>query len=151
MLCILIHSDSQKYLPFAKQVQGVSVLGTSLRSEHSSPGVHSPWPHCRFLSPSSWDIGTTLSQQLVSSPPRPSGTTLLPIRATKDAQDGRLQSKCLQPTGHSFSRCSTTYGSGRSSSLRFQGSGDSSTAHNLSSQPVLSFFLCLTNQFTPHC
>ena len=37
-------------------------LGTSLRSMHSSPGVHSPWAHCCRLSPSSGDIGITLSR-----------------------------------------------------------------------------------------
>ena len=90
---IPIHSDSQKYVRFVYKNKVLSVLETSLWSKHSSPGIHSSVAHCSQLSSSSRDIGITISQRLVSLPHRPSGTTLPLIRATEDAQDGRLHTK----------------------------------------------------------
>ena len=69
-ICVLSRNDpprQQEVPSLCFHEQGVSVQGTSIQSKHRSPGVHTPASYCGRLSPSSRNIGTILSQRLISS------------------------------------------------------------------------------------
>ena len=63
--------QASMYLRFALRKQSLSILSTSLRSEHSPSGFYSFGTHYGRLPPSSGDFGYSIPQQLVSSPPGP--------------------------------------------------------------------------------
>ena len=100
--------------------------------EHSPSGVYSFGAHRDRLPPSSRDFGYPVPRRLVSSPPRPSGSTLLPVSVTEYARPGGFCSEQEEirtgpSTGYLVSWCSVAPGSGKSLPSRVQGSGDYST------------------------
>ena len=95
--------------------QSLSVMSTSLRSEHSPSGIYLFGAHYDRLPPSSGDFGYSLPRRLVSSSPRPPSSTLPLI--TLDLVGFILNRK----------KSEFTFGSGESLIPRIQGLGDSST------------------------
>ena len=73
--------------------QGLSVPGTSLRSEQSHSDFYSLGAHGDGLPPSSRDFGYSLSTRLAGLPPRPSSLVTTSGPAFKDARPGWVYSK----------------------------------------------------------
>ena len=95
-MCILscTNTSRQQEVPLVCfQKQGISVLSTSLRSEHCPSGIYSFGAHSGSLPPSSGDIGNPISRRLVNTPPRPSSFITPLASVSEHTEYGRPQVK----------------------------------------------------------
>ena len=123
-----IHPGSRKYLRFAfEKVYQFWVLPFGLNTAPQL--LILAGAYCDRLPPLSGDFGYSIPRRLVSSPSRPSSSTLPSVAATKYAKIGGIYSdrdkvRTGPSTGHPVPRSSVTPGSGESLPPRVQGSLD---------------------------
>ena len=131
-------SQRQEVSQVCLRKQGLSVPSTHFRSEHSPSGLYSFGAYRNRLPPPSGDFGYSISRRLVSSPSRPSSSTLPSVSATEYGRTGGIHSEPGKvqtgpSTGHPVPRSLVTPGSGENVPPRVQGSGD----HNSSVRVIL--------------
>ena len=138
-------SQQQEVSQVCLRKQGLSVLSTSLWSEHSPSDLYSSGAYCDRLPPSSGDFSYPLPRRLVRAPSRWSSVTQPPVSATRYAITGGVYTKRekvrIGPCpGYPVLGSSVAPGSGESSPPRFQGSRDcsSDTRVTISKNPVIS-------------
>ena len=86
-------SEQQEVYQVCLQKQGLSVLSTSLRSEHGPSGIYSVGAYRDVLPPLSGDFGDFLTRRLVSSPSRPSSVTSPSVSASKHVKTAGIYLK----------------------------------------------------------
>ena len=146
--CVFLRSNTsqqQEVSQVCLRKQGLSVLSTSLWSEHSPSDLYSSGAYCDRLPPSSGDFSYPLPRRLVSAPSRWSSVTQPQVSATRYAKTGGVYTKRekvrIGPCpGYPVLGSSVAPGSGESSPPRFQGSRDCSlgTRVTISKNPVIS-------------
>ena len=139
--CVLSLSNTsqrQEVSQVCLRKQGLSVPSTPFRSEHSPSGLYSFGAYRNRLPPPSGDFCYSISRRLVSSPSRPSSSTLTSVSATEYGRTGGIHSEPGKvqtgpSTGHPVPRSLVTPGPGENVPPRVQGSGD----HNSSVRVIL--------------